>query len=154
MANVYNCKRRPLMTGGLAFIGACLFLWGCATGQYGGLRYSGEVTRMFDQHAVPTNYHYFITGRSELPYAVIGLQPQYQLVGKFWKPVEPAIADSLLLWRPDIWDRFEQPQGAWIVDQQGKKIGIWYSMYPSTTIFVQKDDRVEVYSPYTPGNSD
>jgi hypothetical protein len=134
-----------------------LFMVGCAAGQYGQLQRDSRVTQMFDNGGVPNSYRYYTIGRSDLPYAIIGIAPAYHLVPDFWEPVVPntrAFARKVrAIWIPQTWDRFESGQGARILDRQGNQIGIWYSMYPYTVIKVLPDHRVEIFSPYYSGNN-
>jgi hypothetical protein len=132
-----------------------LLIWGCASGPHGGLAYDREVTRMFSGNSVPADYRYYNTGRSGMPYAIIGIDPQYQLITRWWDPVTPNTTEFKKLvdfiWKPDIWYRIEPAQGAWILSPAGEKIGVWYSMYPSTAITVKEGHQVDIYSPYPEG---
>jgi hypothetical protein len=113
-----------------------------------------EVTRMFKTNTVPGNYRYYQTGRTDLPYAIIGIAPHYQLVSDGWDSVEPNTKEFSrkvdFVWLPETWGRLEPAQGAWIVDAQGTRVGIWFSAYPHTTVQVKQDRRVVVFSPYIP----
>jgi hypothetical protein len=129
-----------------------LLIWGCASGSYGGLAFDREVTRMFTGNSVPADYNYYITGRSRLPYAIIGIDPQYKLVTRWWDPVTPNTTEfkSLVdfIWKPNSWTRIEPGQGSWILGPAGEKIGVWYSMYPSTVISVKEGHQVDIYPPF------
>jgi hypothetical protein len=134
-----------------------LFMVGCTAGHYGHLRMDSHVTRMFDTGSVPGSFRYYTIGRNDLPYAIVGITPGYHLIPDFWNPVEPnnpAFASKVrFIWIPDeTWDRYENGEGAWILDARGDKIGIWYSAYPHTVIKVLSDHRVVIFSPYTPIN--
>jgi hypothetical protein len=133
-----------------------LFMVGCTAGQYGQLQRDSHVTQMFNSGSVPNSYRFYTIGRSDLPYAIIGIAPDYHLVLDDWDPVEPntrAFARKVrAIWIPQTWDRLESGQGARILDRQGNQIGIWYSMYPHTVIKVLTDHRVEIFSPFTPTN--
>jgi hypothetical protein len=144
---------KRIAVGKAIILAACLTLWGCAAGSSGELRYTNEVTHMFQNHSISPAYNYYIAGPPQAPRAIIGLKPQYQLVNKLWQPVKPNTADLDILHRPRprrYWHSNQTPRGAWVIDQQGNQIGIWYSMYPSTSISVSKDRRVTVCSPYLP----
>lgn len=87
-----------------------------------------------------------------MPYAIIGLAPEYKLITRWWDPVAPNTkefkTDVDFIWRPDLWYRIDPAQGAWIVDPGGHKIGLWYSMYPSTLITVKGAHQVDIFSPF------
>jgi hypothetical protein len=130
---------------------ALLWFWGCAAGGASGrLIFDHEVTRMFTGHAVPSDYRYYYTGRSSMPYAIVGIVPEYELATRWWEPVSPNTKDFEskvdFIWDPHVWYQVEPPQGSWILAPDGKKIGIWYSRYASAPIRVT-DQRIEIYSP-------
>ena len=124
---------------------------GCAAGRYGRLYHDAEVTRMFRLNSVPEYYNYYINGRSNLPYAIIGIDPRYRVEGANWEPVAPntdEFADKVaFVWRPDIWEKWDPAEGAWIKAPDGEKIGIWFSMYPYTTVKMEDGNRVAIFSP-------
>jgi hypothetical protein len=134
---------------GMVIIWISQTLWGCATGRYGDLLYDCKVTNIFHNHSVPTEYNYYIDGSPQRPLAIIGLKSQYRLINHFWraKTNRGDFVDLYQpLYRPNFReDRIAPLQGAWILDPQGHKIGIWYSMYPSAVICFSKDMQVEVY---------
>jgi hypothetical protein len=127
---------------------------GCAAGGYGRLLTDPQVTQMFETNTVPEDYRYYQTGRTDLPYAIIGIAPHYQLDSAIWESVKPNTNEFSrkvnFVWIPETWDRLEPAQGAWIVDAQGTRVGIWFSAYPRTTVQVKQDRRVVVFSPYIP----
>ncbi len=42
------------------------------------------------------------------------------------------------------------PQGALILDPDGEQIGVWFSIWSSTTVEMKGPNQVNVYSPYSP----
>jgi hypothetical protein len=142
-------NRRKKASSGILLVLVISFVWGCA-GQYGRLQQDTEVTRMFETNNVPENYHYYIDGRSDMPYAIVGIIPDYRFVSRFWEPVEPNTEDFArkvaFIWRPRGWAHYTTGMGAHIYDPQGKKIGIRYSMYSSSVIRVREGNQVEVHS--------
>jgi hypothetical protein len=43
-----------------------------------------------------------------------------------------------------------EPRGAWILDQDGNRVGIWYSSRYQTTVKIEKDNYVVVVTPEPP----
>ena len=127
---------------------------GCASKGFGRLYLDAEVTQMFRTNSVPEYYKYYTTGRSNLPYAIIGIDPRYRVEGGLWEPVAPntdSFASKVrFVWRPDIWEKLDPAEGAWIKSPDGDKIGIWYSMYPYTTVKMEDGNRVAILSPFNP----
>ena len=124
---------------------------GCAMGRYGRLYHDAEVTQLFRTNRVPEYYNYYINGRTNMPYAIIGIDPRYRIEGKIWEPVAPntnEFAEKVaFVWRPDIWEKWDPAEGAWIKAPDGEKIGIWFSMYPYTTVKMEDGNRVAIFSP-------
>jgi hypothetical protein len=89
-----------------------------------------------------------------MPYAIVGIDPRYRIDGGLWEPLTPntaQFADKVaFVWRPDTWEQLDPAEGAWIRMSDGKKIGIWYSMYPYTTIKMGEENRVYIFSPSVP----
>lgn len=139
-------------TSALAGLVLLVLIGGCASaGSSGRLTFDDEVTRMFTGNAVPPEYRYYTVGRSDMPYAIVGIAPEYQLVTRWWDPVTPntAVFKSKVdfIWEPHVWYQVTPAQGAWILNPAGEKIGIWYSMYASTAIGVNAQRKVQIYSP-------
>lgn len=129
-----------------------LVVWGCAsTGASGRLTFDDEVTRMFTGNAVPPEYRYYTAGRSDMPYAIVGIAPDYRLITRGWDLVTPNTREFRskvdFIWEPHVWYQISPAQGSWILNPAGEKIGIWYSMYASTAIRVNAQRQVMIYSP-------
>lgn len=137
-----------------ALILAAVLAAGCASGGYGRLHHDAEISRLFSTNAVPDYYRYYTTGRSKMPYAIIGIDPRYQIGGAHWEPVAPNTQEFAqkvsAMWRPNIWEQYDPAEGAWIKAPNGDELGIWYSMYPYATIRMADDNRVEILSPFNP----
>jgi hypothetical protein len=146
-------KNLPLTSGrqGVALLLLAVTFIGCALGSYGRFHRDADVTRMFRTNTVPADYRYYIAGRSGMPDAIIGIAPRYRLVSRYWEPVEPnseAFASKVaFVFRPEIWDRVDPAEGAWMIGPQGNTVGIWYSMFPSTPFEVGENQQLEVLAP-------
>jgi hypothetical protein len=126
---------------------------GACAGPYGRLRSDAQVTQMFESNAVPTNYNYFYDGRSNMPYAIIGLKPEYTLVSRLWEPCAPntpdfAYAVRFVYYYP-TGEASYPAYGSLILDDEGRTVGIWYSRYRSTGVVVTPGKKVTIYSPYS-----
>ncbi len=147
------------LTAVVALVLVLLFIAGCAGGPWGSLKRDDGVTLMFTENRVPEDYRYYITGRPNMPYAIVGLDPQWSLDPVFWQKVAPNTDEFArkvrFIWDPHIWDQFGSGRGAWILGPGGGKLGIWYSMYPYTSISVDENQKkVVIQSPYMRGNYD
>ncbi len=134
--------------GLVAWLIVGVVLQGCG-GHYGRLQPSREITALFRQNQIDTHYNYYYTGRSAIPYAVVGIKKNYVMDETFWKPVNGSSELGKLADRLYGSDRV-RPYGAVIVDPQGTPMGIWYSVYSTTRVKFEPGNRVNVFSPYIP----
>ena len=126
-------------------------LTGCAAG-YGRIKHDDEVTRMFTSGDLPQDYVYYFNGRYHIPYAIIGISPEYRHVSRLWEEVDPK-SDEFRDMVENIWQPagYHYPMGAYILDTNGKRIGIWWAMYYFATVELGQEKEVTVHSPYRPG---
>jgi len=127
---------------------AVLALVACG-GSYGTLQRSSAVDRQFEAYEIDPNYNYFYSGSDNKPRAIIGLEKNYTLVSKLWKPVD-LTPDRLNNWIEEM-TNFKgyalRNLGSNILDGQGQAIGIWYSLEDFTTIRMLGDKQVSIYPP-------
>jgi hypothetical protein len=119
--------------------------------RYGGLERSREVTELFETYKILPDHSYYINGVGSVPYAIIGIQKKYELREGLWEKID--ISPQMLrgwLYQMDMVYGY-RPYGSWIVDENGQKIGIWYSSKQRTTVLVESDNRVAVFTPEPPG---
>jgi len=127
--------------------------WGCAAyGSMGHLHPDRAVKRMFESGTVSEEYNYYYSGADARPRAIIGIQKDYQLVSKLWKPVnltQEQLSDWIN-WRGPRLGYDQSRNGSKILDDQGNPIGIWYAnrdWRDYTTIKMLGDHRVSVTTP-------
>lgn len=129
-------------------IAALMMMPGCMA-DYGNLKGDPALTDVFlNKEALP-EYNYYYNGRANVPYAVIGIDPQYEFQDRVWHRIDTREDVVAKVANIRSWNR-EWSQGAKIVGPDGKQLGIWFSYYRHTTIKVGPDNQVAVYSPYTP----
>ena len=125
-----------------------LILPGCMQ-RYGSLKSNPELTAAFqDRQALP-DFNYYYNGRENLPYAVVGIDPRYEFQDRVWHPIETKEDVYRKAAGVTAWDN-HWSRGADILDAEGNRIGVWFSYYDSTTVKLGPDNRVAVYSPYSP----
>ena len=132
---------------------AAVLVCGCAAGQWGRLETDTGITQMFENNRVPKDFRYYVCGRPNMPYAIVGLDPAYTFDMHLWEEVTPNNRDFAhrvdFIWEPRVWDRFDSGRGARILDPGGNPIGIWYSMYPNAAIQIDaQKQRVIVFCPH------
>ena len=126
------------------------FVVACASGDYGSLRPSSDVSDMFVKGPLSSDYRYYYSGPVNKPRAIIGIAPQFTLETTRWKPVSPdsgqigTMMAALTGFKGFAAVNF----GSTILDPQGNRIGVWYSTEADTaTVKMLGDNVVAVYPP-------
>lgn len=120
---------------------------------YGQIKSNPATDEAFDSHRVPMNYNYYYFGRSNMPYAIVGLDPQYNLESRLWRRVDAGTAEFKQMVEWTWWDTYnypDTPQGKDILDPEGRKIGIWYSSARWAAVKMLDDRGSVMIAPDTP----
>ena len=140
----------------ISLLAACLLLLTTLTGcfsNYGRVKRNTEITQAFVANQVPSNYNYYYWGRTNQPYVIIGIDPDYHLQSRNWREVKPDTEQfkEMTYW---VWSEtfyyLNYPRGADIVDPAGKKIGIWYSSAHWAAVKMKDDQGNIMIAPDTP----
>jgi len=142
-------------------MGRFLFVWsslvltavvlsGCGISSYGRLQSSPEADQIFKNNQLLPDYTYYYSGFQRVPYAIIGIDNHYTLRSSVWKPFElnPTVLKQLSYRMLNVYSL--DPRGAWILDAEGNRVGIWYSSRNQTKIKIEKDRQVVVVAPEPP----
>ena len=126
------------------------FFGGCGSATFGRLQNSPAVTEVFRKSQILSNHQYYVSGFQRVPYAIIAIDRNYKLRSSRWQPID---LDSSNL--NQIVYRMEHvysltPRGAWIVDHQGNRLGVWYSSQYQTKVTRENNNRIVVVSPEPP----
>jgi hypothetical protein len=150
---------KTLITGTLCFLLVAVTLLPSMAAsiinfRYGKLERSRDVTRAFQTLKISDSYNYYVHGLGNIPYAIIGIDKNYTLREGLWKPVTltPQKLRGWIRQMDIIYDGF-QPYGFDILDDNGKAIGIWYSSKQWTTVILEGERQVAVFTPEPPGFS-
>lgn len=138
----------------ILFVALAFACFGCAgllAGKYGSIVPDGSATTAFESFQLDAGLNYYVSGADEYPNALLGLNKDYVLDSTLWKRIDPTPArfrDLVLQMQTRAWQVGQRQYGFAVVDDQGRRIGIWYSILPARTLVVMKGDRhVEVYTP-------
>ena len=138
-----------LMFMALAF--SCLGCAGLLSGKYGAIVPDGNARTAFESFQLSAGLNYYVSGAEEYPNAMLGLNREYTLDSTLWKRIDPTPArfrDLVLQMQTRALQVGHRQYGCAVVDDQGRQIGIWYSILPARTPVVMKEDRhVEIYTP-------
>lgn len=131
---------------------------GCGGGgNFGTLQRNQELNQKFLNSEVLPDYNYYISGGYDRPNAILGVHKDYQLVSDLWEPVQMNTAQLEKFIQAIDPESYRGPVGyfaAYILDPNGKKAGIWYSIQNTTTVKFLGGSQIEVYTPSNiqPGN--
>ena len=147
---IYALAATARLFSGLFFVSATVFLVACSSGTYGRLENSPEVTQVFKNGEILSNHQYYISGFQRVPYAIIAIDSNYQLRSGRWRPLDlDSTALNQILYQMDFVYSLT-PRGAWIVDHEGHRLGVWYSSQYQTTVKRVKNNQIMVVSPEPP----
>lgn len=135
---------------GLILAVMALIFAGCSAPISGRLQGSAEITEMFKSSRILPDHQYYISGFQRLPYAIIAIDNNYQLQSSRWQPIDmnPTSLNQIIYRMEHVYSL--NPRGAWILDHEGNRMGIWYSSQYQTLVKREKDNRLVVVSPDPP----
>ena len=144
-------KNKLLHTGLAAIILAAL-VTGCAIGP---LHFKRAVSaaETFEAYQVLPDHQYYYSGRWHKPWAIIALQSDYKLESSDWNTVD-LDERQLRNWinrmvaQPGA-EYNTEPNGAYILDSQGERIGVWYSVWTLPLLTFKSEKVVAVSRPNT-----
>ena len=125
-------------------------LAGCGTPNNGRLQSSSEADQIFKNNQLLPDYTYYYSGFQRVPYGIIGIDNNFTLRSSVWKPFElnPTVLKQLSYRMANVYSL--DPRGAWILDAEGNRVGIWYSSRNQTKIKFEKDRQIVVLTPDPP----
>ena len=125
-------------------------LAGCGTSANGRLQSSSEADQIFKNNQLLPDHTYYYSGFQRVPYGIIGIDNNYTLRSSVWKPFElnPTVLKQLSYRMANVYSL--DPRGAWILDAEGNRVGIWYSSRNQTKIKIEKDRQIVVVTPEPP----
>lgn len=136
----------------LFLLSTLLILSSCTTGPHGKLQWSDEALNSFESSQILENHTYYFYGPEMKPDAIIAVDNQFVLADSFWKKID-LTSTHLARWmeRIDNQHRFRDNKylGAVIVDEDGNRIGLWYSPIDWTVIKRGEGNEVIIHTPDT-----
>jgi len=129
-------------------------LAGCASnhkarGNFGILKLSREVSRIFETFQVLPQYKYYFSGSVTKPRAIMGIDRNYTLATGLWKEAADLTPEQLKKWVDQMLGFLPPTRtfGAYILGPNGQRVGIWYSPHNDNSVTVQPDNRIEIIPP-------
>ena len=111
-----------------------------------------DLDNMFQNFEVMQDYNYFTSGGYDAPSGILLLHKDYELdnPGRLWVPIPYVDNNQVRKWVSSIGDGQVLRSGgyyaAYILDQNGNRVGIWYSE-TYETVKLLEGNRVFVYTP-------
>jgi len=120
---------------------------------YGTYRRSRDVAKMFESLQVSSEYKYYYTGSDKDPDALLGLHRDYILNNDLWKETEMD-SKQLKKWIDEInlVGYSNSAYGQYILDPNGKTIGIYYSKWDGGPVKMESGNQVVIHLPDTERN--
>ncbi|MBA4397652.1 MAG: hypothetical protein C0394_09775 [Syntrophus sp. (in: bacteria)] len=147
-----------LVVGAAILGGLVLFFSGRLRERYGSLRVSESATRAYEQYELDPDLKYYISGPDVYPRAVIGIDRRLLLDSDLWKQREfdrGAFRETVLNMQSRALSTMQLLHGFEILDQQGRRVGTWFSTLDTrTTVKMLADNRVRVDPPPLPNLPD
>lgn len=109
-----------------------------------------ELNRMILAYKVLPDHNYYHSGSFDRPNAILGIHKDYHLVSQLWKPVQVGSA-QLAKWIQSIGpEKYKGQTGyvaAYILNPEGRKVGLWYSIMKNTEVEFLEGNKIKVNSP-------
>jgi hypothetical protein len=130
---------------GLGFLAAALIA-GCS-GDFGRIHWDADVTQAFEKGRVQPDLTYYYYGIGMQTYAIVGLDPKWELNSILWRQLE-ADTEEFNVVKSRIWYNDltlpDHPRGAIILDPVGDKVGVYFSSLPFVSIKFRPESQVMV----------
>ena len=142
---------RKTLSASLLAVALSLPIFGCAPGSYGQLDFQLTVADIFESGQILEDHSYYYIGPDAEPFAIMAVDKKYELAPSLWKSIDLS-QEQLNAWNLRIDNRYrfrDKYKGAVILDQDGNRLGIWYSRIDWTTIKKGEGNQVIIYTPDT-----
>ncbi len=134
-----------------AAFGSCVAANSAFTQKWGKIVPDNEATEAFEKYQISPDFNYYIAGSDVYPNAILGLSRVYILDSTLWKKVELSpenLQEIVTDMKSKARDIGQHQFGFVVLDNQGKKIGVWYSLLTATApVQIKEDNKVIIYTP-------
>ena len=134
-----------------AALASCVGVKSSSAKKWGKIVPDNEATAAFETYQINADFNYYISGSDVYPNAILGLNKAYTLDSTLWKKVEltPAKLQVMVVdMKSKARDIGQKQFGFVVLDEQGRKIGVWYSLLTATApVRIKDDNTVIIYTP-------
>jgi hypothetical protein len=124
---------------------------GCL-GTYGKLHWDPRVTAQFQANEAQKDFNYYHYGVGNRTFAMAGISREYIMESKMWREVQPDTEEFKDLisraWENSYYPPHD-PQGAYILNSEGQRVGSWYSSLRFVTVKFGENNHIFIM-PDTP----
>ena len=142
LLKLVTVKLWPTISGAMMII---FVLLGCAASNYGRLSSDPEVTQAFQAFRILPDHTYYYRGSFSRPFVIVAIHKDFTLDSSLWVKIDTNSDDFRnLIGRVSLQatGRTTKPWGFTILDQSGRKVGVWYSAIRSATVEVDPSGRI------------
>jgi hypothetical protein len=139
-------KRTKILIAVIICAMSIAMLSGC-TVKYGGLDRNDEITEIFEKNQIVADHRYYYSGFEAVPYGIVGIHNDYQLISAAWKKINPTpeILNKLIFRMQAAYTPL--PRGAWILGPDGQRLGIWYASARVTAVRLTQENQIKITPP-------
>ncbi|MGD2271384.1 MAG: hypothetical protein PVI06_13345 [Desulfobacterales bacterium] len=121
-------------------------LVGCFA-NYGRLEKSSQIKQAFESYQILDGYRYYYSGRQNKPSAIIGVHRDYSFSSEYWTEIE-LTPEAFKKAVKRLYPLYDPPAyGAYIIDPNGKRAGVWFSSINFATIKLKDVNRLIILTP-------
>ncbi len=143
-------KRKYIIVSIIIILAGFFSIISCMEG-YGRIKPNPDVIKLYTHQVGLPDYNYYYTGRSNLPDAVIGIDKKYRFNDRLWGKIQSHEEVYRKIYNLNYTSSGDSDlYGSDIIDNNGLKLGIWFSSYYQTIVKKNPDGTVDVYTPYEP----
>ena len=157
MTKLFNILDRRNILFTLLASALMLFLlagYAAAGTVFGKLDRDRELDKMFRNYEVLQDYNYYTSGGYDVPNAILLINKNYKLdnPGNLWKWIPEVDYEQMRKWVSVIsseqdFNRSGGYTAAYILDRNGQRVGVWYSVEDFATVRILEGKRILAYTP-------
>ena len=152
---IYNIfdRRNSLFTLFASAFMILLLAGYAVAGIYGTVDRDRDLDNMFRNYEVLQDYNYYTNGGYDGPNAILLIHKDYKLdnPGNLWKIIPYVDNEQMRKWVSTISSEQTLRSGkyyaAYILDQNGQRVGVWYSVEVFATVKLLDGNKILVYTP-------
>lgn len=147
-------RRNTLFTILASTLMILLLVGSAAADIYGTQRRDRDLDNRFHDYEVLQDYNYYTSGGYDVPNAILLIHKDYELDNpkNLWVPISYVDYNQMRKWVSVISSEQDATRSGnyyatYLLDQNGNKVGVWYSIEVFATVKFVDEDKILVYTP-------